>query len=714
MKSLRYSLFFIILILSSLGFSQDQKDSSRQSHRYDSLWMIFNDENKPDTVRLKAIQNLAIAAQRNDPDSAIKLADLQIKFAQRSKQRRYEGSGITIKGISYKNKGNYQFAMDQYIKALQIFEEIKNRISIGDSYLNMGTIYQLQANFPKALELQLKALKIYEESKKRSAISNCFGCIANVYREQFNYTKALEYHNKNLQICEDLGNQKQLGVTYSNMAAVYLDLKNYPKALEYYSKSLKKAEENNERSGELSCYIGLGSIYQLQADHTKALNYFLSAIKLAREISDQQAIGVCYSNLAEMYNKTLNYNLSIQYSDSALKISEEIGDLDLTRFIYGLLSEVYSKEGEYKKAFQSHVKFKKLTDSIFNEENSIQLGDMKTKFEVEKKETELKIKAEAREALSAEEKKRQLFVIYSVAGLLILVIIFAGFMFNRYKVTQKQKTVIEKQKKIVEEQKIIVEQQKHLVEEHQKEIIDSITYAKRLQQAILPSNEELKKHLPESFLLYKPKDIVAGDFYWMEYLDETTYIAAADSTGHGVPGAMVSVVCSNAMNRAVKEFGLRETGKILDKTRELVLETFAKSGEEIKDGMDISLLAINGKHISWSGANNQLWYISNNELIEITADKQPIGKTDNPKPFTTHHIEFNKGDTFYLMTDGYPDQFGGPKGKKFKYKQLEEFLLSVDQFSLTKQKEQLNSKFEEWKGDLEQVDDVCVIGFRIN
>jgi serine phosphatase RsbU (regulator of sigma subunit) len=178
---------------------------------------------------------------------------------------------------------------------------------------------------------------------------------------------------------------------------------------------------------------------------------------------------------------------------------------------------------------------------------------------------------------------------------------------------------------------------------------------------------------------------------------------------------MVSVVCSNALNRSVNEFGLRKTGEILDKTRELVLDTFSKGSSDVKDGMDISLLSVNmmDKKIEWSGANNQLWYISNNTLKEITADKQAIGKTDNPKPFTTHNIEFNKGDIFYLMTDGYPDQFGGPKGKKFKYKQLQEILIANSSLELKQQQQILDEKFKEWVGNLEQVDDVSIIGIKI-
>ena len=236
-----------------------------------------------------------------------------------------------------------------------------------------------------------------------------------------------------------------------------------------------------------------------------------------------------------------------------------------------------------------------------------------------------------------------------------------------------------------------------------------------MQEAILPPQEFIDKYLPNNFILYKPKDLVAGDFYWAEKINDLFFIAAADSTGHGVPGAMVSVVCSNALNRTIKEFSLRETGKILDKTRELVLETFEKSASDVKDGMDISLLCIDSKNksISWSGANNPLWYIQNNQLIELKADKQPIGKTEYPKPFTTHQIEYKENTTFYLFTDGIADQFGGPNGKKFKYKQFSDLLLKSNDLTQKQQCDIINKAFLNWKGEIEQVDDVCVIGLKI-
>lgn len=275
----------------------------------------------------------------------------------------------------------------------------------------------------------------------------------------------------------------------------------------------------------------------------------------------------------------------------------------------------------------------------------------------------------------------------------------------------------------------IVEKNHHLEKQnieirHQKqEITDSINYAKRIQQTILPDVSQITAALPKSFVLYQPKDIVSGDFYFFynhvhEFSTERNLIiGAADCTGHGVPGAMVSVVCSNALNRSVKEYGLCDPGKILDKVRELVLDSFGKSHGSVKDGMDISMCVLNldTKILNWSGANNPLWIVreDKNEIEEYKADKQPIGLSDRLAPFTTHCIELNVGDQFYVFTDGYVDQFGGEQGKKFKSANLKKLLLSLRGYNSEAQKEALLNEFIQWKGDLEQVDDLCLIGVRM-
>jgi serine phosphatase RsbU (regulator of sigma subunit) len=275
------------------------------------------------------------------------------------------------------------------------------------------------------------------------------------------------------------------------------------------------------------------------------------------------------------------------------------------------------------------------------------------------------------------------------------------------------------------------------LEEKNQEILDSIAYAKRIQSAILPAAKVVKEYLEESFILYKPKDIVAGDFYWMETIKRKHHsaldaespneqiadqvrndgklvlFAAADCTGHGVPGAMVSVVCNNGLNRAVREYGLTEPGEILDKTREIVIQEFEKSEDEVKDGMDIALCSLEGNKLKYAGANNPLWIVRNNEIIETKANKQPIGKFRAAQPFITHSFDLELGDTIYLFSDGFVDQFGGDKGKKFKAKAFRELLLSIQSQPMEKQKIIIDESFETWRGNLEQIDDVCVIGVRL-
>lgn len=261
--------------------------------------------------------------------------------------------------------------------------------------------------------------------------------------------------------------------------------------------------------------------------------------------------------------------------------------------------------------------------------------------------------------------------------------------------------------------------QNSILEQKNGRITDSINYARHIQDAILPSPETVRSVLEDSFILFRPKDIVAGDFYWLHQLDEQRVLfAAADSTGHGVPGAMLSVVCTNALNRAVKEFGLSEPGQILDKVRELIGDSFRHSaGHEIKDGMDISLCLIDKEQrsLEWAGANNPLWIIRENkeELMVIPADKQSVSRTDEPRPFTTHHIALNPGDCFYLFTDGYADQFGGPRSKKYMQKRMKKLLMSMYRKTMSVQLKLMNDNLVHWMGNLEQVDDICVIGVRM-
>lgn len=272
-----------------------------------------------------------------------------------------------------------------------------------------------------------------------------------------------------------------------------------------------------------------------------------------------------------------------------------------------------------------------------------------------------------------------------------------------------------KHRLILSEKNTEITAQKELISAKNTEIMDSISCARRIQSAILPPIRLVNSYFNNSYVLFMPKDIVAGDFYWMERKGNKIMFAAADCTGHGVPGAMVSVMCHNALNRAVREFGMINAADILSKTRDLVIEEFSKSESKMRDGMDISLcvLDLDSKELSWSGANNPLWIIRNKELIEYKPDKQPVGNYVNQKPFTNHQIQLEENDFLYVFTDGIQDQFGGPKNKKFKIAQLRELLLDIHLSPVDIQHQTIITRIENWRGDNEQVDDICLIGVRI-
>lgn len=308
------------------------------------------------------------------------------------------------------------------------------------------------------------------------------------------------------------------------------------------------------------------------------------------------------------------------------------------------------------------------------------------------------------------------YLIYVACAILIIYIIIRLSIRRVKAQNEKLEQIVEERTAEIAEQNQQLEYQKAEIEEKTNDILDSIKYAERIQTAILPTDDTLSTIFDgEHFVLYKPKDIVSGDFYWADRFGDQAIFAAVDCTGHGVPGAFVSIVGFNGLNRTVNEFDLRDPGQILDKLTDLVVGTFAKSESSIKDGMDIALCNIDYSKmvLTYAGANNPLIYVRDGELHEIKANKQPIGEFQNRVPFTTHTLELKKGDCIYVFSDGYADQFGGEKGKKFKGKALKKLLLDIHNLDMKTQREKLNEVFELWKGDFEQLDDVCLFGVKI-
>jgi tetratricopeptide (TPR) repeat protein len=606
------------------------------------------------------------------------------------------------------NNGNYSVALQMSLQAKELSRKLIFKKGEARALSYIARTCMNKGDYPEALKYNLESLTIREKLQNKKDIDNTFHDIGQVYDYQGIWEKALYYYGQCLTLRKQTDDKKGIASVYSDIGIVYDTKGDYDKALEYYTLSLKIREEIKDSVGLPDSYTNLGIVCKEQGRYDQALKYYEISLPIYQKTNYIKGVIACYNNMSDIYYLKKDFTRAQASLNKSIELAHKISSKDDIKVAYQQLTNLDSAQGDYKFAFRDYKNYILYRDSLINEESTKQTLEEQYKYDLEKKDATAKADQEKKDAVADSERRRQRLVLWLIAIVAVAASIVALIVYRSLHQNKKAKKIIETQK--------------HEVELHQKEILDSITYAKRLQQAILPSEEEIKKYLPNSFLYYLPKDIVAGDFYWMHVSEtfETTneiYIAAADSTGHGVPGAMVSIVCSNALNRSVKEFGLINTGEILDKTRDLVLETFAKSEAEVKDGMDISLCRINLKtnSVQWSGANNPLWYIENSrtEVKEIKANKQPVGKSDNPKYFTSHSLQLQKGDQLYLMTDGYADQFGGEKGKKFKYKQLENTLLLNSNKDIHKQKNILEAIFNNWKGSLEQVDDVSIIGIKL-
>lgn len=597
-----------------------------------------------------------------------------------------------------------------YSKSLKFsFEAQKSAKKInyfkGEAYAfnNIGIAYDYQGEYAKSLDYYFKALPLQKKIKDETGLAYTYNNMGLIYSNQFNFDEALKYYYQAMYLRKKNNDQSGLSSVYNNIGIVQMEQKNYKEALKNYQASVKIDSTLNDIYGMSAANSNIGMIYMELGDFQTALHYFNKALKIREQLNDKRGIANSSNNIGTIYEKQKKYPEAISKFKRALNIGLEIGAKDLVQYSYQQLHTVYDAQGDKGKSLENYKNFILYRDSINNELNTKKQTEAEMQFKFDQLKAEEKLKAEKDKLVADQEKQKQTYLLWSLIAILFLVLLFSWFLNKRWQIEKRQKHVIEAQK--------------HLVEDKNREILDSITYAKRIQSAILPPDKIVKEYLAESFILYKPKDIVAGDFYWIEPFEEEIIFAVADCTGHGVPGALVSIVCHNALNRSVREFKLKSPSDILDKTRELIINEFQKSDELVNDGMDISICKLNlTTHIlDWAGANSPLWISKpdQNELIELKPSKQPIGQFTSYLPFNTTTIQLEKKDTIYLFSDGYADQFGGENGKKMKSKQMKELFIFIKDQTMAEQRISIDNFFEKWKSNLEQLDDVCVIGIRI-
>lgn len=693
----------------------------------DSCMQVFHHE-KQDTSKINAIEFIVEESWDNNvwPRYSKWIYDYskhKIKESKtKNKQQVYKKILVeSVVSLGYFNglEKNYTNQLKYYIEALELYKELDNKKQTAKYYITVGYSYANQGDIPLAVDNYFKSLKISKEIKDDKNIAACYLNLGTVYHSQKDYVSAAKYFNKAAKIYKRLNDIRGISTAYNNIGFMKKQNKKYKIALDYFNKSLSLCKDSIYDKEKANALHNIAGTYSTMNELDKALKYYSESIKYRKKAKDYRGLVLAYGTYSGIHFKLGNFKEAKLISEKGFKLSEQIKDIKGKKANAIIISEIAEKEGNGKLALDMYKLFIQLRDSLNNENTQKATAKQQAKYEYEKQKAIDDTEYEKQIAIEQEAKAKQTIITYSSSAGLAVVIIFLIFVFNRLQVTKKQKLVIESQKIEVEQQKTEVEKAHTELEEKNKEITDSIQYAKRIQSAILPSIKVVKEYLNESFILYKPKDIVAGDFYWLEHNDNEVLFAAADCTGHGVPGAMVSVVCNNGLNRSVREYGLTNPGEILDKTREIVIAEFEKSEDEVKDGMDIALCSLKEQAGSWklkyAGANNPLWIIRKGEksIEEIKANKQPIGQFINPVPYTTHTLNLQKGDSIYIFSDGYVDQFGGGKGKKLKASTFRELLLSIQSKPMEEQRIIIDTTFENWRGDLEQIDDVCVIGVRV-
>lgn len=695
----------VIVLLLLLSFT-----SRAQTPKIDSLLKALSSQ-KNDTGKIKTYSLIGKAFLEIDYKKSLEYARQGLNLSTRLGYQKGIAEFNFGIGSILREKGEYSESLRHLSKALEAHKQTANIKGQAEVLREMGIIHKNQSEYPKAMSCYLQSLKIFEQLGDKGGIASNYINIGVVYKAQNNNTDALQYYLKALELRKELGYKKGIADCYNNIGIVYKNLKDFPKALEYYNQCLELRKELKDMKGMSICYANLGVIHNQMKEYDKARTYIEESQKIKRELGDKKGMAINHINLGELFEMQGDPQDAIRHYNEARKIADDIGGISEARSAEKGLSDAYALLGKYKEAYEHHKLFKQFNDSIFNESNSRQMNDLKIRFEVDKKEAEMNARASAEQeklqAVAEAEQKRQQTILYFIGGTLLLTFAFTGFLFSRF-------TIINRQKKIIEVQK-------EVVEEKNKQITASINYAQKIQTALLPDHSEFTGIFPQSFVLFKPKDIVSGDFYWCTSVPGKPHIklyATADCTGHGVPGGFMSMLGTSFLNEIVNEKGITEPADILNLLREKVISALKQTGAlgESKDGMDITLLKLDesSNRLTYASANNSFYIIHSHELAELKPDKMPVGYYDGiARPFTQHTINLQKGDTIYTFTDGYADQFGGSRNKKFTYKQLKDLIVSIHEQPVEEQKRILESTLEQWQGSYEQVDDICMIGVKI-
>ncbi|OJJ16278.1 hypothetical protein BKI52_33835 [marine bacterium AO1-C] len=649
-------------------------------------------------------------------------------------------------------------AIDYIYQAMEIGKQLDDQKIIAKINYKSGNLYLYRDLRKKALEHFFKAYSYYQKAKDDKHSLMVIKSITDTYY-MLNEDKLIdEYSTKGLKLATQLKDTTSIGNFLNMRGLMALRTKEYQQALKYFKDALKLDENKPDPEMQNILLNNIGMGYNFLEEYDQALKYLFRSVekaemgfdmflKKAEKLKKNKEyirkkvdfnIGNTYINIGTVYKNQKDYSKAIEYSEKGLKlISNNKRAFYQHRKVYNTLSQVYEAQNNAQKAFYYYKLFIASRDSMVAATNHRQLDKIQAEFVADTKEKE--IANLKREAEITTQRNRVINT--ALGGGLFLMLTLAGLIYKRYDDKRKSHDVLsERNHEITAQNHEISAQRDQIADKNDKlvnayqNITDSIEYAHRIQEALLPSLAMMHRTLPESMVMFKPRDVVSGDFYWFANVEDQantnssgqkTVLAAVDCTGHGVPGAFMSMAGDAYLNQIVKQQGVTQPDQVLTALHQNIRLSLKQETTGNRDGMDVSLVTINEQkqEVQFAGAKNPLIYIQDGELHLIKGDKYPIGgeQREGKRAFTTHTIQINpeKPTAFYLFSDGFQDQFGGEEGKKFMVSQFRDLLLSIHHLPMSLQKARLEQTFESWLETNqsgvkhEQVDDVLVMGFKV-
>ncbi|WP_343637270.1 tetratricopeptide repeat protein [Fluviicola sp.] len=608
-------------------------------------------------------------------------------------------------GSVYYEKGAYAQALKHYQKAIDIAKKFHQDDKILVLYTNLAAAYKSVGLYDQAISTFQEGLKLNKRIKNKEQEAQLYMNLSTVYHDRNMIDESVKYSEIARKLSREVNAVRNRQTILYNLSLDYRTKKQFSKAKACLDEMYSVAKEMDEEDIWLEYYLARANyLYDLKR-FDEAMKFTLTAGKYANREADLLNYGEVELTKASIYAELKQYKEGIESAELALDAFRDTEDAGAQIRTLKVLAELYKRSGSHEKALKVFEEAQELKEKTDLESVTNQIATLNSLNELERKEQDLALSRQTNEKIEAENQRKSNLILglFLIGG---LIVISLGISFRSNQEKKKANALLNKQNEEIEDQKSLIEQK-------QTEILDSIHYAKRIQESLLVQQTLLKEALPESFIFFQPKDIVSGDFYWATKRDDQFYLAICDSTGHGVPGAFMSALNITFLSEAINQLGITEPGKIFDHVRKRLVESISHDGA--RDGMDGVLFCFDesNRKLSYAAAYNNPVLVRGGELIKFPADKMPVGKSDLMTEFQTYMIDLEPGDELFAYTDGYADQFGGEKGKKLKLANLHAYLLRISTEKAPEQHDLLKNHFQSWKGNLDQVDDVCLFGVKL-